>query len=121
MTIRGRRARRGSSSGRSAGDVELDVPAHKRPHAPRAALETVQGTAATAAEVDPNRADAGGVEVPNLGVGGVGGKVRDADEAGTQLGERGAQRGLVVTLEGPGDDCPADDAEGARACGSRRR
>jgi len=71
-------------------EVELDVPANEVLHAVRESLELVEGFPTAAIEVDAHAADAGGVQGLQLGVGGIGMEVGDADEVGAELGQGGA-------------------------------
>ena len=89
-------------------EVDLEVPAAQLGEA-LGEFELVE--VAAAEEVDPVGADAAGVERQDLAVGDVRRDVGHADEALAELLERVEQVGLVVGLEGAGDDRAARDVQ----------
>ena len=96
----------------AAVEVDLEVPADELGEALR---ERELGEVAAAEEVDPEGAHAGRGERQDLVVGDVRRDVGDADEARPELLERVDEVGLVVGLEGAGDDGAAGDVELRRA------
>jgi hypothetical protein len=87
------------------------VPAGELVHAVRQRLVH----RAAAAQVEPHGPYAGGVEPPDLVVGGGRRQLRDADEGRAEACQRVEQVRLVEPLERPGDDRATSDSQAGGA------
>jgi hypothetical protein len=112
-----RRAARGRRRRRRA----LGVPAGDGVGAGGEGDDVIDAVDPATEDVEAHRPHAEGVEAQDFGIGHVVGQLGDADPVGAEAGEDVGEVGLVVGLEGAGDDGAGGDAEGAGHGRDRRR